>query len=241
VELLEAGAKALGIHLSLVQMQRFRRYYEELTDWNTRVNLTSVTGWREVQARHFVDSLTVSLAIPPDLLESGRFVDVGSGAGFPGVPLKIAFPGLRPTLVEATARKAAFLSALKDVLGLVDVDVRTGRGETLAHDPELRGGFDFALVRAVGSMAVLAEVTLPFCRVGGFVVAQKKRAIEGEIARARRAVETMGGRVREVRDVTEVAGTEYLGEDRSLVILEKVGPTPDRYPRRPGMPAKRPI
>jgi 16S rRNA (guanine527-N7)-methyltransferase len=90
-------------------------------------------------------------------------------------------------------------------------------------------------------MAVLAEVALPFCRVGGIVVAQKKRGIEGEIARARRAFETMGGRVIEVRDVTEVAGTEYLGEDRSLVILEKVGPTPDKYPRRPGMPAKRPI
>ena len=154
VELLTEGAEVLGIHLSPTQIEQFRRYHEELArGWNAKVNLTSVTGWKEVQTRHFLDSLTVSLAIPRSLLQSGRFVDVGSGAGFPGIPLKVAFPGLGATLIDSTGKRTAFLLALRDALGMPDVDVRTGRAETLAHDPELRESFDVVLVRAVAAMA----------------------------------------------------------------------------------------
>lgn len=237
LELLKAGATALGIRLSPTQTEQFHRYYEALCDWNTRVNLTSVTGWREVQATHFLDSLTVSLAVPRSSLASGRFVDVGSGAGFPGIPLKIAFPGLSATLIDSTAKKTAFLCNLKETLGLSDVDVHAGRAESLAHDPQLREAFDFALIRAVASMAVLAELTLPFCRVGGVVVAQKRLDIEDELGRAQRAIETMGGALKEVKEV----GLRELEGRRALVVLEKVGPTPQLYPRRPGMPAKRPL
>lgn len=234
---LTAGAAALGIRLNATQLAQFHRYYQELTDWNTRVNLTSITGWEEVQARHFLDSLTVSLAIPRDLLESGRFVDVGSGAGFPGLPLKIAFPSLRATLVDSTAKKTAFLVALRDGLGLSGVDVLTGRAETLAHEPTLRESFDFVLVRGVASMAALAEITLPFCRVGGVVIAHKKLGIEDEMARAQRAIEVVGGGVREMREVA----LWQLNDSRGLVVLEKLRPTPAQYPRRPGIPAKRPL
>ena len=231
------GAAALGIHLSLAQMDLFRRYYEEIVAWNARVNLTSVIGWTEVHTRHFLDSLTVSLAIPQPILESGRFVDVGSGAGFPSVPLKIAFPGLRGILVEATAKKADFLVHVTDSLGLSEVEICTGRAETLARDPGLRERFDLALARAVAKLDVLAELTLPFCRIGGIVVAQKARDAAAEIARAQRAIDIMGGELAEVREIS----VQELGVTRTLVVLKKVSPTPERYPRRPGMPAKRPL
>lgn len=237
MDLLKTGAANLGIQLSCTQMRQFRQYCQILADWNKRMNLTSVSGWEEVQTRLFLDSLTVSLAVPRELFESGRFVDVGSGAGFPGIPLKIAFPSLRATLIESTAKKTAFLVHLKDELRLADVDVRRGRAETLAHQPELREGFDLVLVRAVASMAVLAELTLPFCRVGGAVIAQKSVCIEGELRQAGKAIETMGGRLKEVKEVA----VEELGQARVLVVLEKTGPTPDRFPRRPGMPSKRPL
>ena len=237
MELLTAGAAALGIRLSLAQTEQFRRYYAQMIEWNARVNLTSVTGWQEVQTRHFLDSLTVSLVIPPGLLESGRFADVGSGAGFPGIPLKIAFPGLRATVIDSTAKKTAYLVALREELNLSALDIRTGRAETLAHDPELREGFDFVLARALASMAVVAELTLPFCRVGGIVVAQKKPGAEDEIARAQKAIATLGGRLKQVKEVA----IGELGEVRGLVVVEKTTQTPCRYPRRPGIPAKRPL
>ena len=237
MELLRAGATAIGIDLGFAQIEQFRRYYKEMAVWNARMNLTTVTEWKEVQTRHFLDSLTVSLAIPQAILEYGRFLDVGSGAGFPGVPLKIAFPESRATLIDSTAKKTAFLLHLRDELGLEDVDVRTGRAETLAHDQRLRGGFDFVVARAVASLAALVEWTLPFCRIGGIVVAQKKSDVRDETARARRATATMGGKLREIREVS----FKELGEVRSLVVLEKNSPTPELYPRRPGMPAKRPL
>ena len=192
-----------------------------------------MTRWEDVQTTHFLDSLTVRLGMSSD---SGRLADVGSGAGFPGVPLKIVFPGLQTTLIESTGKKTAFLHHLAGDLDL-EMDVRKGRAETLAHEPDLRESFDFVTSRAVAGMAVLAELCLPFCRVGGTVVAQKKGDIEEEIANAGRAIDAMGGRLKEVKEVS-LSG---LGEARRLVLLEKVRPTPDRYPRRPGVPAKRPL
>ncbi len=237
MELLIAGAAALGIELTPVQVARFQQYYTELVEWNRRANLTAVTGLAEVQERHFLDSLTACLVIPAESLRSGRFLDVGAGAGFPGMPLKIAFPGIRLTLVESTAKKTAFLSHLKEVLEYPDVEVRTGRAEELAHDPALRESFDVVLSRAVARLNVLAELALPFCRTGGIFVAHKAASVEAEVQEAHRAVETVGGRVKEIRDVNMPG----LGGPRSLVVLEKLVATPAQYPRRPGIPAKRPL
>ena len=236
-DLLATGAAALGIHLSLAQLEQFRQYYLELVDWNTRVNLTSITEWEQVQTRLFLNSLSVALAVPSALLKSGRFVDIGSGAGFPGLALKIAFPGIDVTLIDATAKKTKFLDHMKETLGLPDVAIVTGRSETLAHESDLREGFDVVLARALARMNALAELTLPFCRPGGIVIAQKSVDVEDEVAQARNAIEIMGGTLKEV---TEVAIPE-LEQRRVLVILEKIGPTPERYPRRPGMPAKHPL
>jgi len=235
-DILEREIGNIGVELSLAQLELFQRYYYELTEWNSRVNLTSITEWEAVQTRHYLDSLTVALVIPEEILSSGRFVDIGSGGGFPGVPLIIAFPGMRGTLIEATGKKVAFLEHVKDTLELEGLEIQNGRAETLARDPSLRESFDVVLSRSVAGMAALAEMTLPFCRIGGLVVAHKGQNIEDEMTAAAKAITVTGGTIKEVRTVS----LEGLSE-RSLVVLEKVSPTPDRLPRRPGMPSKRPI
>lgn len=237
MDLLKRGAADLGIQLNPRQIKCFQLYYETLADWNQRVNLTTVIEPEEVQTRHFVDSLTTAQVIPKAMLDGGRFADVGSGGGFPGVPLKIAFPAISITLIEATAKKAAFLLNLKSVLSPLDVEVLAERVETLARQPHLRDGFDCVLTRAVASMSVLAELTLPLCRTGGIVVAQKSLGVEEELKAAEKAIEKLGGGVKDVREVA-VAG---ILTPRVLVVLEKRRPTPERYPRRPGIPSKRPL
>ena len=231
-----SGAETLGISLTETQARRFVRYYAELARWNERVNLTAITEWEAVQSRHFLDSLTAAMALPAEMLRAGSFIDVGSGGGFPGIPMKIAFPGMHGTLLDATAKKTAFLTHMRETLGLEGIAVRTGRAETLAHESELRESFDIAFSRAVAEIATLAELTLPFARVGGFVVMHKKADVAAEVERARGAIEALGGRVHEVIPVALPAL-----DDRALVVLEKQRPTDERYPRRPGMPAKRPL
>ena len=235
-DILTAGAEALGVSLTEAQARQFVRYYAELARWNERVNLTAITEWEAVQSWHYLDSLSAAAALPPDSLRSGLFIDVGSGGGFPGIPMKLAFPGMRGMLLDSTAKKTAFLAHVREALGLEGVSVRTGRAEAVAHDAEMREGFDVAFARAVAEVATLAELTLPFVRVGGTVVLHKKAGIRAELERGIGAVETLGGSVREVLPV-ELPGLH----DRALVVLDKNLPTPERYPRRPGMPAKRPL
>ena len=234
MEKLIAGAQKLGLSLTTEQVTLFQTYYEELIRWNRRVNLTAIVDYEEVQIKHFLDSLTIA----PLINESCRLLDVGTGAGFPGVSLKIVFPDIAVTLVESVKKKAAFLDHLVDCLGLDGVEVIAERAETLAHDERHRERFDVAVSRGVADLATLAELTLPFCVVGGIAVAMKKGDIEDEISGASKAIDVLGGRLREVRPV-ELA--EFAGEARSLVIIEKCSPTPQRYPRRPGIPKKRPL
>ena len=238
MEPLVSGAAELGIRLERVQVDQFRLYHSELVDWNRRVNLTAVTGWEDVQARHFLDSLALIAVLPSaPSTSSWRVLDVGSGAGFPGVPLKIVFPELHVAVLDATAKKTAFLSHLADRLGLHGLQVLTGRAETLAHDPTLRESFDVVVSRAVARLRVLAELTLGFCRLGGSAVLHKSEGVENEVRQAETAIRVMGGRLREVRAV-EKGG---IGRCGVLVLLGKADLTPDGYPRRPGLPAKRPL
>ena len=231
------GAGKLGIELDTSQLDRFEGFYQQLVDWNHRINLTSVTGYEEVQTRHFLDSLSVSTAIPAEMLRGASLLDVGSGAGLPGVPLAVAHPELSVTLLEATEKKAAFLRQLIANLGLAGVDVVRGRAETLAHDMGLRERFDVVASRAVARLPVLAELTLPFCRVGGLVVAQKARGAQQEIEDAELAIAQLGGKLRAVTPVT----VPESDTRRLLVTIEKRTSTPSRYPRRAGIPAKRPL
>lgn len=234
MERLIAGAQRLGILLTPEQVESFQVYYEELICWNKKVNLTAIVDYEEVQLKHFLDSLTITLAfkdMPPLLL------DVGAGAGLPGIPLKILFPNIRLTLLDSVARKTSFLAHLVARLGLEGVEVLTGRAEHLAHDGRYRERFDLVLSRGVAKLATLAELALPFCTMGGTFIAQKKGEIEGEIEAAARAIDILGGRLKGVKWV----GMEELGEERALVIIDKLNPTPQHYPRRAGVPQKRPL
>jgi len=234
------GARTWGLNLTAEQQAAFHLYYEELIAWNAKFNLTAITDYEQVQIRHFLDSLSCLLAQEAKAAISrpgARIVDVGSGAGFPGIPLKLVCPTSRLTLLEATGKKVAFLEHLIGRLGLRTVAAVKGRAEELAHDPLHREQYDLALSRAVAELPVVAEYTLPFCKVGGWAIAQKGEAGAAEAWTAEKAIALLGGELRRVVPV-EVPG---LAENRSLVVIEKVHPTPAAYPRRVGVPSKRPL
>lgn len=233
---LAAGAAAYGVRLDAAQLARFERYYALLAEWSTRANLVGSADRETVVTRHFLESIALGAALRErELLRpDARVLDVGAGAGFPGVPMRIAWPGIRLTLLEATAKKTAFLRALVDDLGLDGIAILTGRAETLAHDGALRGQFDLVVARAVAPVAVLAELTLPFARVGGRVVAPKGSRAEAEVAEAAEALRILGGRA-------FMVPFRVPGPPQALVALLKEKATPEGYPRRPGLPSKEPL
>lgn len=238
------GAQRLGVPLTEAQLHTFQVYYETLVDWNQRVNLTGMTGYEEVQQKHFLDSLSCWPLIKKNeetlVRETQRglqAIDVGSGAGFPGLALRIAMPGLRLTLLEATGKKTEFLRFLIERLRLPDVSVVTARAEEAGQDPVHREQYDLALARALAGMATLAELTLPLVRVGGLVIAQKGEDPRAEVEAGQPAILTLGGQVQGITPLV----VPNLEEARHLVALRKVSPTPPKFPRRPGMPTKRPL
>jgi 16S rRNA (guanine527-N7)-methyltransferase len=218
-------------------VEQFQLYYQELVEWNKRVNLTAIVDYEGVQVKHFLDSLSVTLALEEGRMVGGgdfRLIDVGAGAGLPGLPLKILYPGLNLVLLDSTAKKTSFLRHVAVRLGLKDVEVETGRAEELAHQPRCREQFDVVVSRAVAALPSLAELTLPFCRVGGIFIAQKRGQIGQEIEEAARAIGILGGKLREVRRVKLEGLAGHL-----LVVVAKRSPVPQRYPRRPGIPWRR--
>jgi 16S rRNA (guanine527-N7)-methyltransferase len=234
------GARALNLSLTDKQQAAFQIYYEELVAWNQKFNLTAITDYEQVQIRHFLDSLSCLMARETRLAlnrPDARVIDIGSGAGFPGLPLKLVCPGIRLTLLEATGKKVTFLEHMVERLGLRHVTPIQARAEEAAHDPAHREQYDLALARAVAELPVVVEFALPFCKIGGWVVAQKGEAGAAEAWNASKAISLLGGELRQVLPL-ELPG---LPEDRSLVTIEKVSPTGDLYPRRPGIPSKRPL
>ncbi len=242
---LRRGARQLGITLTEEQIRRFQRYSELLLEWNRRFNLTAIDDPRQVEIRHFLDSLSClpvlsrlagsTGAAPPG--KAARAIDVGTGAGLPGIALKIVWPSLRLTLLEATAKKVRFLEHVIAELGLREVEAIHGRAEELAHDPGHRAVYDLVLARAVAPLSPLLELTLPFLRVGGWLLAMKGPAAAAETMAAERALAVLGGRLHHIFPVE----VPYLAEDRFIVAVEKASPTPERFPRRPGVPVRKPL
>jgi 16S rRNA (guanine527-N7)-methyltransferase len=231
--LLASGAHDLGIDLSPDQIDRFSRYADRLIEWNARFNLTAITEPREIVIKHFLDSLSATRSVPP----AARVIDVGAGAGFPGLPIKIAWPAISLTLLEATRKKCEFLRAMIGELHLTNVFVVNARAEDAAHDPAHRESYDVAMARAVAEMPTLLEYLLPFVRIGGVAVAQKSKEAVNDVQHAEFAMTALGGRLKDIVSVR----MPKLNEARYLVVIEKTAATPEKYPRRAGMPAKKPL
>jgi 16S rRNA (guanine527-N7)-methyltransferase len=236
LDLLIEGANRLKIHLNDDQLRQFQLYFDELVVWNKRFNLTAITDYAGVQIKHFLDSLTVALAFPTLVPGSYKIIDVGAGAGFPGIPLKVAFPQIELTLLEATGKKAEFLKHMASKLDLT-FDVVNARAEEAAHLSQYRERFDVAVARGLAAMATLSELTLPFLKIGGGLIAQKKGEISDELKLSTRAVEVLGG---ELEKILAIDLPEFT-DSRCLLVIRKVKSTPQSYPRRNGLPAKKPI
>ncbi|WP_298821242.1 16S rRNA (guanine(527)-N(7))-methyltransferase RsmG [Chloroflexus sp.] len=231
--LLSETVAAWGLSLSEHQLAQFHRYLDELIIWNDRFNLTAVRDRPAMIRRHLLDSLWLArdwYRLPANL------IDIGSGAGFPALPIKILYPTLPVTLVEATGKKADFLRYVIDCLGLSGTRVINERIETVGHDPAERERYEVVTARAVAELRVLVEYALPLLQVGGRLLAPKGRDPEAEIAAARPALRLLGGELSYCQPV-HIPGEE----PRSLVVISKVAPTPDRFPRRVGIPARRPL
>ena len=247
MEVLSEAARNMGFALTPAQLRTFQAYYEKLIAWNQQFNLTAVTEYEHAQIRHFLDSLSCLLGIGeskgerrwwPGVPAPGtRVIDVGSGAGFPGLPLKILYPRLDLTLLEATAKKTEFLKHVVTHLALEKVTVIHGRAEEVGQNKAHRESYDLVLARAVADLPVLVEYLLPLCRVGGKCIAQKGSSAHEELTVAQYAILLLGGEVHYVVPV-ELPG---LAETRHLVVINKVARAPQKYPRRPGMPGKRPL
>ncbi len=237
-DILLSGAARLGIPLSDNQTRQFALYRSLLLDWNRRVNLTAITDPTEVVTRHFLDSLTIVLALPPSVREGGTVaLDVGSGGGFPGLPLAIAFPTWRVTLLEATAKKVRFLETVIAELGLLNAHAVTARAEEYAHQPGQRGRYDVVTARAVASLPTLLEYTAPFTHVGGRIVLPKKGDLSAEMAAGEKAAHVLGARLLPPVQVD----IPPLDDGRVIVVARQQHPCPPQYPRAQGAPTKKPL
>jgi 16S rRNA (guanine527-N7)-methyltransferase len=233
---LSRESEAYGTRLSEAQMRQFEVYFELLVAWSARANLVGSIDANVVQRRHFLESIALGAALRErEILRPDTDVlDVGAGAGFPGAVLNIVWPSIRLTLIEATAKKAAFLEALVEALGFADATVLHGRAETLGHAAALRGRFGLVVARAVAPLPALLELTLPFAKIGGRVATPKGSRGRAEIEAAGTALSVLGAQAFSIR-------LAVPGPEQTLVVAVKQRETPAEYPRRPGVPAKSPL
>lgn len=234
-KLAEAVFQQVGLRLTRRQIHALSLYEAELLDWNTRFNLTAIRNAEEIRTKHFLDSLTCLSALRDTPCD--RVIDIGTGAGFPGLVMKIVLPAMRLTLVESVGKKADFCRHVVSKLNLEQVEVIQERAEALGQMPAHREQYDWAVARAVAVMPVLAEYLLPLVRVGGSVLAMKGEHGPAETHTAEHALRLLGGQLRQLVPV-HLPG---VAEDRYLVVIGKVAATPQVYPRRVGIPSKRPL
>ena len=227
------GLEELQIKLDDTQVNQFIQYYEMLVEKNKVMNLTAITEFDEVIEKHFLDSL--SLIIGYDLTKEVSVLDMGTGAGFPGIPLKIAFPQLQVTLADSLNKRILFLQEVIDTLGLEKVEAIHARAEELGRNKEYREQYDLVVSRAVANLASLGEYCIPFVKLGGEFISYKSGEIEEEVKNAKNAVFLLGGKVKEVYKF------DLYEQKRSFVRIEKVKGTPKAYPRKAGTPTKMPL
>ncbi|MGO4995261.1 16S rRNA (guanine(527)-N(7))-methyltransferase RsmG [Jeotgalibaca porci] len=226
----------MGLALDEKQMAQYARYYELLVEWNEKINLTAITERDEVYLKHFYDSIT--LGLHTDVLEGEMTLcDVGAGAGFPSIPLKIAYPNLKVTIVDSLNKRINFLELLFKELGLEGVRCYHDRAETFGQNPDHRAAYDIVTARAVARMSVLSELCVPLVKKGGYFVAMKAASSQEELDDAKAAIATLGGKVEE----------DYAFElpkeegERHIILIKKTKETPKKYPRKPGIPNKKPL
>ena len=224
-----------GVNLSCQQIRQFERLTELLLDWNRRMNLTAITDPAEIAIKHYLDSLTLNLVA--GCFEGASLIDVGSGAGFPGLPLAIAFPRMEATLLDATAKKLRFIDEAVLTLSLDNVRTLHARAEEAAQDPFHREAYDIVVARAVARLPVLLEYCLPLCKLGGQAIAMMGASAYDETSASAKAIDTLGGEPGAIEEL-RLPG---LDNPRYLVVVNKVKPTPRRFPRRAGIPARKPL
>ena len=234
-KLVQAAQELFHIHLTGRQVMSLVTYERELLDWNQKFNLTAIKDAESIRIKHFLDSFSCVMAWganPPHHL-----VDVGTGAGFPGLPLKILYPAMRTTLIESVGKKAMFCEHIVRMLGLENVQVIKARAEEVGQKPEHREKYDYAVARAVAGMNVLSEYLLPLVRMDGTMLAQKGESGPAEAQSAEKVMKLLGGKLKQVIQVN----LPGVADDRYLVIVNKLHATPPKYPRKPGMPMKQPL
>lgn len=242
----ESDLKYLNIQLSQKQIEQFLVYYEMLAEWNQMINLTAITEYEDVMKKHFVDSLSLAKVCGSsepgqseafDLSGTAALIDVGTGAGFPGLALKIAFPNLEVTLLDSLNKRIHFLDAVIEKLGLLGVRTVHGRAEDFAKPGQLRECFDLCVSRAVANLSVLSEYCLPFVKQGGLFISYKSERISQEISAAGKAISVLGGKLKRQVEFTLPDSDIY----RNLVVIQKQKTTPKKYPRKAGLPTKEPL
>ena len=227
--------ETLGIRLTDIQKRQFDRYYELLIEWNRVMNLTGITEYDEVNLKHFTDSLTIIRV--KEMKNISTLIDVGTGAGFPGLPIKIAFPHIKVTLLDSLNKRIKFLDQIVEELGLDDVVTLHGRAEDYAKKDEYREKFDLCASRAVANLSTLSEYCLPFIKKGGCFVSYKSADSDEEIKMSEKALDILGGKIEKIDKFT-LPGSDM---GRALVMIEKVKDTPRKYPRKAGVPSKEPL
>lgn len=228
------GLDSLNLQLSDRQIKQFLTFYELLAEWNKFMNLTAITEFKEVVLKHFLDSLTLVRACK---LEAQSLIDIGTGAGFPGIPLKIVFPELKVTLLDSLNKRIHFLEEVIKTLGLQKIEAVHGRAEDYARNMSYREKYDICVSRAVSNMTTLSEYCIPFVKPGGIFVSYKSEKLTEELKEAKKAIELLGGVLKEQVEMTLPGSSIY----RNLLVISKEKETPRKFPRKAGIPSKDPI